>query len=112
LDGHIVLDRGIASQGRYPAVDILGSISRLAQHNWTPEQARLATSLRSLISRFEETRDLRMIGAYQAGSDPLIDQAVNLVPLIYDAMQQTPVMPLSHDPYGDLAAALRPKEPT
>jgi flagellum-specific ATP synthase len=112
LDGHIVLDRGIASQGRYPAVDILGSISRLAQHNWTPEQAKLATSLRGLISRFEQTRDLRMIGAYQAGSDPLIDQAVNLVPLIYDAMQQTPAMPLSHDPYGDLAAALRPKEPT
>jgi flagellum-specific ATP synthase len=112
LDGHIVLDRGIAAQGRFPAVDILGSISRLAQHNWTPEQSKLATSLRGLISRFEETRDLRMIGAYQVGSDPLIDQAVNLVPLIYDAMQQTPVMPLPHDPYGDLAAALRPKEPT
>ena len=53
-----------------------------------------------------------MIGAYQAGSDPLIDQAVNLVPLIYDAMQQTPASPLSQDPYSDLAAALRPKEPS
>ncbi len=112
LDGHIVLDRGIAAQGRFPAVDILGSISRLAQHNWTPEQAKLATSLRGLISRFEETRDLRMIGAYQAGGDPLIDQAVNLVPLIYDAMQQTPASPLSLDPYGDLASALRPKDPS
>lgn len=110
LDGHIVLDRGIAAQGRFPAVDILGSISRLAQHNWTAEQAKLATSLRGLVSRFEETRDLRMIGAYQAGSDPLIDQAVNLVPLIYEAMQQSPASPLANDPYSDLAAALRPRE--
>ena len=51
-----------------------------------------------------------MIGAYQAGSDPLIDQAVHLVPLIYDAMQQTPASPLAQDPYSDLASALRPRE--
>lgn len=112
LDGHIVLDRAIAAQGRFPAVDILTSISRLSQHNWKPEQAKLATSLRNLIARFEETRDLRMIGAYQAGNDPLIDQAVALVPLIYQAMQQTPTTPLSSDPYSDLATALRPKEPS
>ncbi|RCW82277.1 flagellar protein export ATPase FliI [Phyllobacterium bourgognense] len=112
LDGHIVLDRSIAAQGRFPAVDILGSISRLAQHNWTTEQRKLVTSLRGLVARYEETRDLRMIGAYQAGSDPLIDQAVNLVPLIYDAMQQTPASPLSQDPYNDLAVSLRPKEPS
>ncbi|EJN06390.1 flagellar protein export ATPase FliI [Phyllobacterium sp. YR531] len=112
LDGHIVLDRSIAAQGRFPAVDILGSISRLAHHNWTPDQAKLATGLRSLISRFEETRDLRMIGAYQAGSDPQIDQAVHLVPLIYGTMQQTPASPLSLDPYSDLATALRPTEPS
>ena len=112
LDGHIVLDRGIAARGRFPAVDILGSISRLAQHNWTTEQQKLVTSLRGLVARYEETRDLRMIGAYQAGSDLLIDQAVNLVPLIYEAMQQTPTSPLSQDPYNDLAASLRPKEPS
>lgn len=112
LDGHIVLDRGIAARGRFPAVDILGSISRLAHHNWTADQAKLATSLRGLISRFEETRDLRMIGAYREGSDPLIDQAVNLVPLIYGTMQQTPASPLSQDPYSDLATALRPTEPS
>lgn len=112
LDGHIVLDRTIAAQGRFPAVDILGSISRLAHHNWSPDQAKLATGLRSLISRFEETRDLRMIGAYQTGSDPQIDQAVHLVPLIYGTMQQTPASPLSQDPYSDLATALRPTEPS
>ncbi|PRD42678.1 flagellar protein export ATPase FliI [Phyllobacterium phragmitis] len=107
LDGHIVLDRGIAAQGRFPAVDIPGSVSRLAQHGWTPEQKKLVTQLRGLIARFEETRDLRAIGAYQAGNDSFLDQAVTLVPKIYEVMQQTPDMPVSTDPYNDLAAALR-----
>ncbi len=65
LDGHIVLDRAIAAQGRFPAVDIPASVSRLAKHNWTPEQRKLAGQLRSMVARFEETRDLRAIGAYQ-----------------------------------------------
>ena len=80
LDGHIVLDRTIADQGRYPAVNILSSISRLADHGWTPEQRTLVARLRSLVARFEETRDLRLMGGYQAGSDPVLDQAVSVVP--------------------------------
>ncbi|PYE87712.1 flagellar protein export ATPase FliI [Phyllobacterium leguminum] len=107
LDGHIVLERGIAAQGRFPAVDIPGSVSRLAQYGWTPEQKKLVVQLRGLIARFEETRDLRAIGAYQAGNDGFLDQAVALVPKIYEAMKQTPDMPVSTDPYNDLAAALR-----
>ncbi|WP_420960914.1 flagellar protein export ATPase FliI [Brucella sp. IR073] len=110
LDGHIVLERGIAAQGRFPAVDIPGSVSRLAQYGWTPEQKKLVSQLRGMIARFEETRDLRAIGAYQAGSDGLLDQAVALVPKIYEAMRQTPETPVSTDPYNDLAAALRGKE--
>jgi flagellum-specific ATP synthase len=110
LDGHIVLDRAIAAQGRFPAVDIPGSVSRLAQYGWTPEQKKLVTQLRGLIARFEETRDLRAIGAYQPGNDGFLDQAVALVPKIYEAMQQTPGSPQSTDPYNDLAAALRGKE--
>ncbi|GGA98153.1 flagellum-specific ATP synthase [Brucella endophytica] len=109
LDGHIVLERGIAAQGRFPAVDIPGSVSRLAQYGWTPEQKKLVSQLRGLIARFEETRDLRAIGAYQPGSDGLLDQAVALVPKIYEAMRQTPETPVSTDPYNDLAAALRGK---
>ena len=88
LDGHIVLDRAIAAQGRFPAVDIPSSVSRLAKHNWTPEQRKLATQLRSMVARFEETRDLRAIGAYQKGNDGLLDQAVDFVPRNYDALQQ------------------------
>lgn len=107
LDGHIVLDRAIAAQGRYPAIDIPGSISRLAPHSWTAEQKKLVKSLKEMISRYEETRDLRAMGAYRPGSDPVLDQAVVLVPRIYAAMGQGPDTPVSRDPYDDLAKALR-----
>ncbi|MFP3435399.1 hypothetical protein SB781_37190, partial [Paraburkholderia sp. SIMBA_061] len=82
-------------------------VSRLAKHNWTPEQRKLVSQLRGMVARFEETRDLRAIGAYQKGHDGLLDQAVDLVPRIYDALQQSPETGLSDDPYNDLAAALR-----
>lgn len=107
LDGHIVLERAIAAQGRFPAVDIPASVSRLAKHNWTADQRKLAGQLRAMVARFEETRDLRAIGAYQKGNDGLLDQAVDLVPLVYDALQQSPETKVSDDPYSDLAAALR-----
>ncbi|MHC5308401.1 flagellar protein export ATPase FliI [Bartonella sp. LJL80] len=107
LDGHIVLDRAIAAQGRFPAVDIPASISRLAPHSWTPEQRRLVQSLKEMISRYEETRDLRAMGAYRAGSDAVLDQAVILVPRIYEAMNQSPDTPVARDPYDELAKALK-----
>lgn len=108
LDGHIVLDRAIADQGRYPAVDILGSVSRLARHVWSPEQRTLVAKLKAMIARYEDTRDLRLMGGYHAGSDPDLDQALALVPRIYDGMAQSPDSPLSEDAFADLAAALNP----
>src|SRR5579862_7682856 len=75
LDGHVVLSRAIADQGRYPAMDMLASISRLASAVWTPDRAKLVANLRRLIARYEETRDLRLMGGYLSGSDPLLDQA-------------------------------------
>jgi flagellum-specific ATP synthase len=107
LDGHIVLDRAIADQGRYPAVNVLSSISRIPQPKWTPEQRALVSRLRGLVSRFEETRELRLMGGYSAGADPVLDQAVKTVPRIYEAMTQTLDSPLCDDPFVDLAAALR-----
>jgi flagellum-specific ATP synthase len=107
LDGHIVLDRAIADQGRYPAVNILSSISRLPPPRWTPEQVALVGRLRSLIARYEETRELRLMGGYTPGADPILDQAVKTVPRIYEAMTQSLSSPVSFDPFIDLAAALR-----
>jgi flagellum-specific ATP synthase len=111
LDGHIVLDRDIADQGRYPAVDILASISRLAHFGWTPEQRKLVARLRSLVARFEDTRDLRLMGGYTAGSDPILDQAVSIVPKIYESMTQAVSDEPSKDAFTELAAALKREKP-
>ena len=70
LDGHIVLDRAIADQGRYPAVNVLASVSRLADHAWSAEERALVLKLRAMIARFEDTRDLRLMGGYQCGPGP------------------------------------------
>jgi flagellum-specific ATP synthase len=107
LDGHIVLDRAIADQGRYPAIDLLGSISRLADLVWTPQQRELVRTLKSLIARFEDSRDLRLMGSYTMGADPELDQAVALVPKIYGALRQDPTEPQSLDAFLELANALR-----
>jgi flagellum-specific ATP synthase len=111
LDGHIVLDRAIADQGRYPAVNVLTSVSRLAHQVWTKEQRALVMKLRALISRYESSRDLRLMGGYQAGSDPLMDQAVSFTPKIYDAMNQGRDDPPSMDAFRELANALQSDKP-
>ncbi|MEW6645301.1 MAG: flagellar protein export ATPase FliI [Pseudomonadota bacterium] len=102
LDGHIVLDREVADQGRYPAVNVLSSVSRLAQQVWTAEERNLLRKLRAMIARFEDTRDLRLMGGYQPGRDGELDQAVQLVPKIYDLMRQMPSDPQSTAPFQEL----------
>jgi flagellum-specific ATP synthase len=110
LDGHIVLDRSIAEQGRYPPVNPLSSISRLSGKAWSDDQKTLVSRLKAMIARFEETRDIRLLGAYQPGADPELDLAVRQVPLIYDALMQSPDDKPSRDPFADLARHLRGKE--
>lgn len=110
LDGHVVLDRSIAEQGRYPPVDPLASISRLAPKAWTKEQRALVTRLRSMIARYEDTRDIRLLGAYQPGADHDLDLAVRQVPVIYEALTQSPQDPSSKDPFSDLARHLKSRE--
>lgn len=107
LDGHVMLDRAIADQGRYPAVDVVASISRLARSVWTEDQRLLAAKIRSLIARFEDTRDLRMLGGYKPGADPELDSAVALVPVIYQALAQDLDAPPSEDAFRELSEILR-----
>ena len=107
LDGHIVLDRHIADQARYPAVDVLASVSRLAHHVWDPEERELVSKLRAMIARYEDTRDLRLMGGYQPGRDTELDQAVQLVPKIYDVMRQTPSDPASTEPFQELLGVIK-----
>jgi flagellum-specific ATP synthase len=107
LDGHIVLDRAVAEQGRYPAVNVLASISRLAQCAWTDEQHSLVLKLRGLIARYEDTRDLRLMGGYREGADAELDQAVTLVPKIYAAMTQSLKAEPSRDAFRELAQIMQ-----
>jgi flagellum-specific ATP synthase len=102
LDGHFVLDRDIANQGRYPPLDLLASLSRLAPRVWSPEQHKLVQQLKALIARFEDTRDLRMIGSWRPGEDEFLDRAVSTVPLLYSAVTQSPREPRSEDAFADL----------
>ncbi len=111
LDGHIVLDRAIADAGRFPAVNVLGSISRLAQMAWTREQAQLVGRLKAMIARYEETRDLRLMGGYRAGSDPALDRALDIVPRLYEAIRQSPSDAATADVFQDIARALQPETP-
>lgn len=107
LDGHIVLDRRIAESGRYPAIDLLASLSRLAEAVWTREQRAIVGRLRSMIASYEDSRDLRLLSGQAAEADPALQQAVELVPRIYEALQQSPEDPPSGDVYAELAAMLR-----
>lgn len=107
LDGHMVLDRSIADEGRFPAVNVQGSISRLAEKVWTAEQRGLVLQLRSMIARFEDTRDLRTLGGWTPGQDVDLDTAVTLVPKVNEFLNQTPSDPQSVDPFTELLEHLK-----
>jgi flagellum-specific ATP synthase len=88
LDGHVVLSRRLATAGHFPSIDVLESVSRVASAVTTPEQRAAATTLRSLLAAHREAKDLLEIGAYVAGSNPLVDRAVALEPEITGFLRQ------------------------
>ena len=88
LDGHIVLSRTLADAGHYPAIDIEQSISRAMTSVIGPEQLDHVRRFKQLYSRYQRARDLITVGAYAAGSDPLLDQAIALMPQLEAFLQQ------------------------
>ena len=80
LDGHIVLDRQIADRGRYPAVNILKSVSRMLPDCNAEDENRIVLKGRAMLAAYNEMEDLIRIGAYRRGADPKIDEAVRLTP--------------------------------
>ena len=88
LDGHIVLSRRIADGGRYPAIDLEASISRVMNDIAAPEHLEIARRVRQYSALYEHNRDLISIGAYQRGSDPRIDEAVLSWPRIEGFLRQ------------------------
>lgn len=88
LDGHIVLSRRLAEAGHYPAIDIEASISRVMPQVTSPAQLKLAQQFKQIYSHFQENRDLIQIGAYQPGSDPLLDLGIRLQGKMREFLQQ------------------------
>ncbi|MEO8810718.1 MAG: flagellar protein export ATPase FliI [Rhodanobacter sp.] len=88
LDGHIVLSRDLAEAGHYPAIDIEASISRVMPAVATREHMRSAQRFRQVYSAYRQQRDLIAVGAYQKGSDPQVDQAIEMWPRLRDFLQQ------------------------
>ncbi|HMM55183.1 MAG TPA: flagellar protein export ATPase FliI [Candidatus Desulfobacillus sp.] len=88
LDGHIVLSRHLADQGHYPAIDIEASISRAMTGLIKPQHLDMVRRFKHLYSRYQRSRDLISVGAYAAGSDPVIDQAIALQPAFEAFLQQ------------------------
>jgi flagellum-specific ATP synthase len=88
LDGHIVLSRALADQGHYPAIDIEQSISR-AMHGLISEgEFDRVRQFKQLFSRYQRSRDLIAVGAYQPGGDLLLDNAVAMFPRLEAYLQQ------------------------
>ena len=88
LDGHFVLSRALADQGHYPAIDIEQSISRAMHSLVTPAHFEQVRRFKQLFSRYQRSRDLIAVGAYQPGSDPLLDKAVGMYPRLEAFLQQ------------------------
>lgn len=107
LDGHVILDRGIAEGGRFPAVDVRRSLSRSAPACYGPEERPLVERARRLIRAYAETAELIQLGAYRRGSDPAIDEAIRVRPAL-EALLSQPVDERSAlpDDVARLAAAL------
>jgi flagellum-specific ATP synthase len=90
LDGHVVLSRELAHAGHYPAIDVLQSVSRLVGQVVSPEVGSGGQRLRRLLAAHREKADLIAIGAYQAGGDPVVDEAVAKREAIEHFLRQRP----------------------
>jgi flagellum-specific ATP synthase len=96
LDGHVVLDRNLALHSHYPPISVLESLSRLMSSLVSDQQLAKTNALRLLMAAYARSEDLIRIGAYQKGTDPVLDSAITNLPVLNAFLQQKP-----HD-LGDL----------
>ncbi|WP_169568122.1 flagellar protein export ATPase FliI [Sneathiella limimaris] len=88
LDGHIVMERKIAERGRYPAINVLKSVSRTMPGCNTPEESQVIMAAKQLLSTYEDMAELIRLGAYRQGSDPNVDAAIHYYPLLEQFLAQ------------------------
>ncbi|MFZ0795917.1 MAG: flagellum-specific ATP synthase FliI, partial [Candidatus Korobacteraceae bacterium] len=90
VDGHIMLDRRLASENHYPPIAILDSLSRLMPAVAAREHLTRSSQLRSLLAAYTRSEDLIRIGAYSKGADPVLDRAIAVLPQLQALLRQTP----------------------
>lgn len=88
IDGHIVLDREIAQRGRYPAINILKSVSRMLPDANNEEENKLITIARRFMATYENMSELIRLGAYRRGTDPEVDRAMHFYPQLESFISQ------------------------
>lgn len=109
LDGHIVLDRAIAERGRYPAVNVLRSISRTMPNCNSEEENTLVTKARRLLATYDNMAEMIRLGAYRRGSDPSTDEAIHFQPALEAFLsQKKEEQSTLADGYAQLHAILGP----
>jgi flagellum-specific ATP synthase len=103
LDGHVILDRSLAMRGHYPPISVLESLSRLMSSMVSKDHLAKASALRLSMAAYARSEDLIRIGAYQKGTDPILDNAVKILPALNTFLQQRPDV---LDKYGDIVGQL------
>jgi flagellum-specific ATP synthase len=107
VDGHVVLDRAIAERGRYPAINVLKSISRTMPACNVAEENEVVQRARQLMAQYDDMAELIRLGAYRRGSDPLVDEAIRHQPALEAFLAQAKdERAVLADGYAALAAAL------
>lgn len=107
LDGHVVLSRRLADSGHYPAIDVEASISRVMSAVVSPEHIQLVHRFKQIMSTYQRNRDLIAVGAYQRGTDPTIDDAIERYPWLESYLRQGVDTPVSFDQaFNELKAIL------
>ncbi|MEM9181802.1 MAG: FliI/YscN family ATPase [Pseudomonadota bacterium] len=109
LDGHIVLSRTLAEAGVYPALDVERSISRVMPAVTSDEHRRLTARFLRLYATYEQNKDLITVGAYSAGSDPLVDEAIARRPEMLEFLRQEMEANVSFDDGLAALSALFPE---
>ena len=97
LDGHVVLARTLANRGHYPAIDVLASVSRLLPDLVSSEDGETVKQAVKMLSVYQASKDLVEVGAYRAGVNPELDQAIRLMPDLEAFLAQRPREPVSRD---------------
>ncbi|MGY6706419.1 FliI/YscN family ATPase [Roseinatronobacter sp.] len=107
LDGHVVMDRAIAERGRFPAIDVLRSVSRALPKAATPEENARISEARRMLGAYDRAEMMVQAGLYEAGSDPLVDRAIRVWPALDAFVGEAAPAGIKHA-FARLAICLEP----